>query len=58
MAYTCVMKGCNNSLRKLKKWEEAECNIHNCSRLSELCDCHSGNFRTLTIYFYWCSISF
>ena len=32
-------EGCTNSLRKLKKWEEAEFSIHKCSRLSELCDC-------------------
>ena len=39
MIYTCVVKACTSCSRKLKKWEEAVCTIHNFPILSEFCDC-------------------
>ena len=39
MAYTCVVKSCKNSSRKLKKWKKTNCDTHDVEHASDLCSC-------------------
>jgi len=39
MAFTCAVKMCNNSKRKIMKWQQEVCEAHDCIRSDKLCTC-------------------
>ena len=45
MALTCVVKGCSNSSRKLKRCKETLCEIHHVGKENELCKNCDPPFR-------------